>query len=161
MARDNEVARDELFASAFHHRAFSELLLSAVFLGLWAVLSMGVIVQVILPLSAVVAASPTVARAPNPEQGLALVPEKLASVGAGDSAQRRRGGASRWILASALAGVGDGPLLAGDAVSTRLDDDPLDAQSGCVPCQLCLSSDALDESTPSLRDRTEAVRPRP
>src|ERR1700687_2448681 len=129
MARDNEVARDELFGSAFQHRAFSELLLSAVFLGLWAVLSIGVIVQVILPLSAIVAASPTAARAPNPEQGLALVPEKLASVGAGDSAQGRRSGSSRWVLAGALTGVGGRRLLAGDVVPARLDDDPLDAQS--------------------------------
>jgi|SRR5229473_3745307 len=82
-------------------------------------------------------------------------------VGAGDSAQGRRSGSSKWILASALAGVGGRRLLAGDAVPTRLDDDPLDAQSECVPCQLCLFSDALDEPTPSLRDRTEAVRPRP
>src|SRR6266851_1212053 len=159
MARDDEVATDGLFGSAFHPRAFSEGLLSAVFLGLWAVLSLGVIVQVILPLSAIVAASPTVASAQNPDQEMTRIPEKL--VGAGDSAQGRRTGSSKWILASALAGVGGRRLLAGDAVPARLDDDPLDAQSECVPCQLCLFSDALDEPTPSLRDRTGVVRPRP
>jgi hypothetical protein len=118
-----------------------------------------VIVQVILPLSTLVEASATVA-GQSPEQGMALLPEKLVSPPPADSAQGRRGGSSWWILAGALAGV-DGRLLAGDAVPAHLDDDPLDAQSGCVPCQLCLVSDALDESTLPLRDRTEAARSRP
>lgn len=111
MTSENEVARDELFGSVIHDRPFGGLLLTAVFLGLWAVLWVGVIV----------AASPTLPDSPRVES-------------------------PKLILAGALARVRAELPLAGAARSAQPDGDPLVAASGCVPCQLCLVSEALEES---------------
>src|SRR5258707_15420234 len=102
MARDN--AGEQLFGSAFRQGAFSDLVSSAVLLGLWAVLSIAVIVQMMLPLS-VVTASPSVERAGynDPESAR---PQHWVSSRPADSAQGRRAGSRAWVVASALAGPG-------------------------------------------------------
>jgi hypothetical protein len=159
VARDNEFARDGLFGSAFHQGALGGVLSSAVLLALWAVLSLGVIVQVMLPLSVVVGVSPGVDRAGHPDQAMAGPPRPSVSHRV-DSGPGRRTGSSGWVVTTALAGVG-GKLLADDPPLAHLDEESLDAQPGCVPCKLCPLSGALDPSTGGGRGLTETARPRP
>jgi|GEM_PF-3851644 len=146
MARGNEVERDELFGSAIRGRPFGGVSLTVVFLGLWAVLWVG----------AIVAAAHT-SDTRRPDDAVATLPEKSVSPRLADSP---RGESPELILARALARVRAERPLAGAARSAQPDGDPLVAASGCVPCQLCLFSEALEESSPSPRDgAAAALRP--